>query len=246
MKIPESMRARLRKIPGYPIALFIYHLARGVETRNEALIQIFPPAGLFQPYVYTSNDRYPDIFEFLWEQIRDEPEIRILSFGCSTGEEVFSLRRYFSRAILIGIDINRFNIAVCRRRVRRLKDEGIRFLLASSTAEEADASLDVILAMAVFRHGKLNLVPPPESCEREIRFAAFESAVTDFARCLKPGGFLVIHNAMFRFTDTAVSGLFLPIPLEGLLIEAPLYDRDNRLLPDEHYPLVLFRKLQPT
>jgi SAM-dependent methyltransferase len=243
MKIPESIRARLRKVPGFPIARFIYHLARGVETRNAALIQLFPPAGLFQPITSTSSDRYPGIFEFLREQIRDAPETRILSFGCSTGEEVFSLRRYFPTSTLIGIDINRYNIAVCQKRLRRLNDTGIRFLKAGSTAEEASASFDAILAMAVFRHGKLNQSPPPPACDPRILFADFESAVTDFTRCLKPNGFLVIHNAMFRFSDAAVSRLYLPIPREGHCIEGPLYDSNNRLLSEQRYPFVVFRKL---
>jgi SAM-dependent methyltransferase len=243
MKIPEDMRARLRKLPGFPAARFVYHLARGVETRNAALIQLFPPAGLFQPFTSTSGDRYPGIFDFLREQIRDAPETRILSFGCSTGEEIFSLRRYFSASTLIGIDINWLNIAVCRRRLRRLKDTGIQFLQAGSTAEEASASFDVILAMAVFRHGKLNLSSPPQACDHEIHFADFESAVTDLTRCLRSNGFLVIHNAMFRFTDAAVSRQYLPIPREGYCIEGPLYDRNNQLLPGQCYPFVVFRKL---
>jgi SAM-dependent methyltransferase len=246
MKIPEGIRVRLRKVPGFPVARFFYHLARGTETRNAALIQLFPPAGIFQPYTSTSCDRYPGIFDFLREQIQDAPETRILSFGCSTGEEVFSLRRYFPASTLIGIDINRFNIAVCQRRLRRLKDAGIRFFQADSTADEASASFDAILAMAVFRHGKLNLSPPPQACDHEIHFADFESAVTDFNRCLKPNGFLVIHNAMFRFSDAAVSRLYLPIPREGHCIEGPLYDCKNRLLTEQRYPFVIFRKLAAT
>jgi len=241
--IPESIRARLRRVPGFPVARFIYHLMRGVETRNAALIQLFPPTGLFQPFASTSDDRYPDVFEFLREQIRDAPETRILSFGCSTGEEVFSLRRYFPASTLVGIDINRFNIAVCQRRLRRLKDAGMQFLKAGSTTKEASASFDAILSMAVFRHGKLNLSPPPQVCDQQILFADFESAVTDFTRCLKSNGFLVIQNAMFRFSDTTVSRLYLPVPREGLCIESPLYDRENRLLPDRRYPFVIFRKL---
>ena len=111
-----DIRAMLRKMPGFRAARFVYHLVPSVESRNATLLLLYPPAGLYQPYGTTSNDRYPEIFQQVREQIGDGADRRILSFGCATGEEVFTLRRYFAQATIVGLDINPYNISVCRSR----------------------------------------------------------------------------------------------------------------------------------
>ena len=183
------------------------------------------------------------IFQLVRERIGDGVDLRLLSFGCATGEEVFSLRRHFPMATIVGFDINRHNIAVCRSRLRRAKDSRLIFAQAASTAGEAEASYDAIFAMAVFRHGDLNLSPPPPKCDHRLRFADFERSVTDLTRCLKSGGLLVIHNAMFRFGDTRVAAQFEPVECKGHFLDGPLYDRENCSLAAGHYPYVIFRKL---
>jgi len=49
-------------------------------------------------------------------QLGDGAGVRLLSFGCSRGEEVFTLRHYFSTAAIKGIDIDPDNVD--RRAVR--------------------------------------------------------------------------------------------------------------------------------
>src|SRR5690348_1435173 len=70
-----------------------------------------PKRGAFQPFNDTQPDRYPVIFKFVQARLGAETPAAILSFGCATGEEVFSLRRYFPRATIKGIDINPGNVA---------------------------------------------------------------------------------------------------------------------------------------
>lgn len=66
------------------------HLFRSTELRLRHVTN--PRDDLFQPYNDTSLDRYPAIFRFLQGELAAIEEPRVLSFGCSTGEEVFSLR----------------------------------------------------------------------------------------------------------------------------------------------------------
>lgn len=238
------VRPFLRKVPGYRIALFIYKLVRSQESRNAALLLLRPPKGLYQPYGTTSADRYPDIFLAVRKLLEGDASVRILSFGCATGEEVFSLRRYFPEANIAGLDINPLNIAVCRFRRLKAGDKKMTFAVAGSTEGEASASYDAIFAMAVFRHGDLNISPPPPESGHRIRFAAFEQSVADLARALKPGGLLVIQHAMFRFGDTHTAKEFETVYSVKLDNREPLYGRDNCLLPDEEYPDVVFRKLK--
>ncbi len=99
-------------------------------------------------------------------------DIRILSYGCSNGDEVFSLRRYFTRAIIKGLDINSGSIAVCRRRLRKSPDAAISFATASSAKAEPSSTYDAIFCMAVLRHGSLGL-PGVTRCDHLIRFDNF-------------------------------------------------------------------------
>ena len=237
------LKSGLRKVPGFKLAKFFLSLVRGVESRNAALLLLRPPKGLYQPWGTTSDDRYPQIFKHVRDQIGDGANVRILSFGCSTGEEVFSLRRYFPQAAIVGFDINRHNIAVCRRRQRKSGDDRMAFATSGSTAAESDASFDAIFAMAVFRHGSLNSSPPPPECDPILTFADFEQSVTDLARALKPRGLLIIRNAMFRFADTQVAGEFETVLSVKEDPPGPQYGRDNRILPDEDYPDTIFRKI---
>jgi SAM-dependent methyltransferase len=241
--VKNRLKLALRKVPGFRAARFVYRVLNGMESRNAALIQLHPPEGLFQPYGTTSNNRYPETFHLVHKQIGDGVDVRLLSFGCATGEEVFDLRRHFPMATIVGLDINRHNIAVCQKRLRRINDTRLIFTQAASTADEAGASYDAIFAMAVFRHGDLNVSPPPARCDHRLRFADFEKSVNDLSRCLKPGGLLAIHHAMFRFGDTSVATQFAPVTCGNQFIDGPLYDRENCSLPEGRYPHVVFRKL---
>jgi SAM-dependent methyltransferase len=243
-ELKKRLKPVLRRVPGFRAARFIYQALHSVESRNAALIQLRPPEGLFQPYGTTSYDRFPEIFQLVRERVGDGANVRILSFGCATGEEVFSLRRYFPEANIVGLDINPFNIAVCRFRRLKAGDKRMTFAVAGSTHGETSASYDAIFAMAVFRHGDLNTSPPPPNSGHRIRFADFEQSVADLARVLKPGGLLVIQHAMFRFGDTRVAKDFEAVCSVKIDKPDPLYGRDDCLLPDAEYPDAVFRKIQ--
>jgi SAM-dependent methyltransferase len=236
-------KPRLRTVPGYRLARFFFNLFHGTESRNAALLLLWPPKGLFQPYGTTSFDRYPVIFDFVRNQIGDGNDVRILSVGCSTGEEVFSLRRYFPRAAIVGLDINPLNVVVCRFRKLRRGDRRMHFAVASSTAGEPDSSYDAVFAMAVFRHGDLNVVPPPPVCDHRIRFEAFARSVDDLARIVKPRGLLVMQHAMFRFSDTRVASQFETALSLQPDEPGPIYGSDNCLLKGVNDSGVVFRKL---
>jgi SAM-dependent methyltransferase len=228
----DRLKALLRKAPGAPLWRFFYHL-RNESSRNRALLDLRPPQGLFQPESTTRENRYPAEFKFVRDHLGDGPDRRILSFGCSTGEEVFSLRHYFPTAQIKGVDINRRNIRKCRERLARIGgDPGLSFEIAGSAVTEPTAHYDAVFAMAVFRHGKLGEAPP--SCAHLIRFGDFERSVGELARSLKPRGLLILCHANFRFGDTAAASAFTRIcvaPSNPKSARTPLYGPDDKLLP---------------
>ncbi|HEX4410998.1 MAG TPA: class I SAM-dependent methyltransferase [Xanthobacteraceae bacterium] len=212
--------------------------------RNVIWLNLVKPRGAFQPFSDTRADRYPRIFDFVRAQLGADSNVCILSYGCSTGEEAFSLRNYFPKAAIKGIDINPGNIAICRRRLRDACDGGIFFSVGSSTRAEPSATYDAIFAMAVLRHGGLG-APGLTRCDHLIQFEDFAEAVADFARCLKPSGQLIIRHSNFRLADTPTAPMFETVLRVGFpknSQQTPLFGPDNRLLAGIEYPDTVFRK----
>lgn len=210
--------------------------------RNAMLVRLERPLGLFQPDNHTLPDRYPELFDIALREIGDGPDRRLLSFGCSTGEEVFALRRRFRAARLEGLDINRRNIAIARARLAAAPDERIVFRAAGSGADLAPSSYDAIFCMAVFRHGSLGDGVFPR-CDHRIRFADFDRAASDLAASLRPGGLMFLEWSNFRFCDTRAFAQFEPAHTASQADKPdPIYDRADRLMPGAAYRDVVFRK----
>jgi 2-polyprenyl-3-methyl-5-hydroxy-6-metoxy-1,4-benzoquinol methylase len=202
-----------------------------------------PLAGRFQVHSHTLPDRYPWLFEFAKSRIGDDPRTRLLSFGCSRGDEVFSLRKYFPAAEIKGVDVDPRNIKQCLKRSRSEPAQRVTFAVASTTENEQAMTFDAIFCLAVLCHGDLTATGAVR-CDPHVRFEDFERIVTDFERCLKPGGLLFLHTANFRFSDTAVAPRF-DVMLEAKpeqLAPDVLFGRDNRLLKGVRYHEVAFRK----
>lgn len=221
----------------------LWRLAVDRPYRNMMWLYWRRPQGVFQPFNDTFENRYPRIFRFVESELGAGSDVKILSFGCSTGDEVFSLRGYFPRAAIKGIDINPGNIAACRRRLKRMADAAISFEIASSTAAEPAACYDAIFCMAVLRHGSLGL-PGVTRCDHLIRFEDFAQAIEDFKRCLKPGGLLVVRHSNFRLCDTPAGADFETILRVKIRnpSEARIFGPDNQLMRGVEYPDAVFRK----
>jgi SAM-dependent methyltransferase len=234
------------KRPAFAVraARSLWRLVFDRSYRNLMWLRLLPPTGAFQPFNDTRADRYPKIFRFVQSALGTSSKIRILSYGCSTGEEVFSLRNYFPHAAIRGIDINAANIAVCRRRLKEKPDAAISFEFASSTEAEPAAAYDAIFAMAVLRHGNLGLLGVTR-CDHLIRFDEFARAVEDFSRCLKPGGLLVIRHSNFRLCDAPAGTAFetvLRVKNAETTKKTPIFGPDNLLMVGVEYPDTVFRK----
>ena len=237
-------KAKLKKLPGLVPLVRLCKLIGNPQYRSEWRLKHNGPHNLFQPYGTTFVDRYPRIFTFVKDQLANATSPRLLSFGCSTGEEVFTLRRYFSNAEIVGIDINPRSIAHCRKQLLKQNDPRIRFELSNSPDTEPQAYYDAIFCMAVLRHGDLG-ASGAVNCEHLISFADFEKTVTALCRCLKPGGYLSIMHSNFRFSDTAVAQGFetvLRSEKRASRNDTPIYGADNHLLPNVVYHEMVFRK----
>ena len=223
-------------------ARLAWRLLRDPPYRHMMRLVWWRKRDTFQPFNDTQADRYPGIFKFVQSELGADRPANILSFGCATGEEVFSLRRYFSRARIKGIDINPGNIEAARARLAATPDAGLSFALGASTADEPATHYDAIFCMAVLRHGSLG-EPGVERCDHLLRFDDVARVFADFHRCLKPGGLLVVRHSNFRLRDTPIGARFetlLAVPFRGS--KTPIFGPDNRLMPGVECPDAVFRK----
>ncbi|WP_413203947.1 class I SAM-dependent methyltransferase [Rhodospirillum sp. A1_3_36] len=212
----------------------LWRALRHSKDRETILLRLRSPPGLFQPDGHTTCDRYPICFKVVCTELKDQKNPRLLSFGCSTGEEVFSLARLLTDATVRGLDINRRAVDKARLSTPPIWADRISFAVASSTKAEPSETYDAVLAMAVFRHCDLQGLHP-QRCDHRIRFADFAQSIEDLARCIKPGGLLVLRNSHFRFSDTATFHLFQPVLTLARVQTTPpnpIYGPDNRLILD--------------
>ena len=221
----------------------LWHLRRRA-ARDYARIRLTSRDTLFQDDGTTGPDRYPTIFAFVREALGDGETPRLLSFGCATGEEVLSLRRYFPQAHLAGIDINPRHITLARARPELARDARVTLERAGSLRGQADGAFDAIFCLSVLRRGILG-VGRRERCDPHLRFADFDRQIAEFARCLRPGGLLAVRNSNFRVRDASAAGQFEVALRLRLAPDAttPLFGPDNRRLADQVYGEAVFRRV---
>lgn len=147
---------------------------------------------------WTQYDRTPDIFRGVAEL---GPARKILSFGCSTGEEVRTLRdKYFPRSVIHGIDIN---AGIVTRNQRNNPDPDIEYF---DNPIDLDDDYDVIFAMSV-------LCRWPDGQE-QYHFDTFQRALLSLDKRLKPGGLLVIYNAQYLIEESLLGEHYEPVQID--------------------------------
>ena len=232
----------------YRLLRAAYRFVTDGDYRSVWTLRLLKPKNLFQANNKTWADRYPVVFRQVREKLGDGSDLRLLSFGCATGEEVFTLRQYFPNAWIKGIDINSYNISVCRKRLAATPDPKISFEIADSVQRELADEYDGIFCMAVFRRGDL-IDSRFTRCDSLICFQDFCRTVDEIARRLKPGGFLSMIHANFRFRDTPTADDFelafrMELPVKGEYV-TPIFDKENKRTDEFNCDEVIFRRKFP-
>lgn len=179
----------------------------------------------FQKDSYTVLNRYPVLFAECQNYLCNTANPRILSFGCSSGEEVFTLGLYFPNATIIGIDINSWCLKQCKK-----KNTERRFSFYHRLSEEYinSKNFDIVFCLAVFQRTE-NRTETDEATQG-FTFNMFEEEILILDKKLKSNGLFVIDNTDFSFLETSCSAYYRPLEFEKnkLLRPRPLFNRQNQ------------------
>jgi len=177
----------------------------------------------------TALNRYPEIFAAAAAAAPHAK--RVLSFGCSTGEECVTLAEYFTTAQIVGTDINPVNLL----KARKHRNHRIRFVYASDRVLSGFGGFDVVFCMAVLRTSKRRRI------YRHYPFDRFMERAQFLESLVKPRGLLVIHNAAYRFSDIPRRSPYDIVPLATEHDKVYLPDGITETNPDG----CIFRKRGP-
>lgn len=121
-------------------------------------------------------------------------ELSILSFGCSSGDELVTLRCLFPDARIHGCDIDPSALAAARA-VSEIAD----VFLSDVSEIRKRAPYDLICAFS-----SLCINPLPKGPFSDAYpFSRFDDLIGMFSDCLSPGGIIALQNASCLFRDTS-------------------------------------------
>lgn len=199
------------------------------DYRTVALLKAFRGRRLHQTTVVTWMDRYPAIFGACQIHFAGRDDLEILSYGCSTGEEVVTLRHYFPSARIVGAEINPRSLAACRAREL---DDRISFIDSDADLIRRAGPFDAIFCMAVLQRTPHAIeAQGVKDLARTYPFEKFDAQVSAFDRLLRHGGLLVMHNTQYLFSDASVASRYAPLANQPEPVcSGPRFDRNSALI----------------
>ena len=209
--------------------------------RSQSISKIRYKKHFHQISHYTEANRYPDLFEICRDYLREEMAPKILSYGCSTGEEVFSLSKYLPDALIVGTDISKWCIKEANK-----KNIEKKFLFLHSESKQFSLldKFDAIFCLAVFQHTNNRDEYVTEATK--YIFSQFEQQLIVLDKKLKTGGLLFIDNSDFDFLESKIVYKYFPLQMDNnkVLRERPLFNKSNNHISNTMEIYRVFKKLK--
>jgi len=214
------------------------------EYRAICFMRLFRPGSVAQTTPLTGINRYPAIFSACRDYFRNEKvekDIRILSFGCSTGEEVLTLRDYFPDAEIVGAEINRNSLRICQKLI---VDKKIAFIYSKKRNIARFGPYDAVFCMAVLQRTP-NFVMSEGITDlgKIYPFQKFEKQVNELDRHINSGGLFVITYAQYMFKDANASHKYKALGYKQNVI-MPAFDKNSRLKSQKSEQDVIYVKTE--
>lgn len=206
------------------------------DGRAQLWTRIAHGGTLHQVSGHTEPDRYPGLFDLV---ARLQPEAaRILSFGCSTGEEIEAIRKRFPAAGIVGAEINPKSRSAARRRMR----DDARVQVVGPDAIHGE--FDLIFALAVLQVQPHRVVDAGiDDLSAIYPFERFDRQVNELAGRLRPGGMLCLYNAQYRAEDSSAAAMLEAVE-ESPPVDDLVFAPAGKRYPRGTIGRSLFRKLR--
>jgi len=237
IKIPISMLYLIRNSFRYSLHIFI-----DADYRSSILVELLNSRDVHQTTSLTFMNRYPVIFSACQNYFKEKKDLRILSYGCSTGEEILTLRSYFPSANIVGAEINKRSLKICRKRT---VDEKISFIYSTLSEIQKNEPYDVIFSMAVLQR-KPHVIAAKgiTSLKNIYPFEKFEETIIEFDKLITPGGLLVVHYTQYSLLDTDVAQKYQALGNYNQNdYKEPVFDKNSNLIKNPDPQNSIFIKL---
>lgn len=213
------------------------------EFRGIFSMKILRNKSVHQTTPFTYMDRYPVIFSACRDYFRDINNIKVLSYGCSTGEEVLTLRKYFKDANIVGAEINKNSLDICRS----LKvDDKITFINSNKKEIGRYGKYDLIFCMAVLQRTPETITKQGiKSLKKIYPFEKFEKQIIELDKQLNKGGLMVIHFSQYSFDDVNISSKYKALGNYNQDdYNSAIFDRNSNLITEPTSRRSIFVKLE--
>jgi ubiquinone/menaquinone biosynthesis C-methylase UbiE len=174
-------------------------------------------------------DRYPILFSACRDYFNGKQDLKILSYGCSTGEEVLTLRRYFPTAQIIGADINKKSLAKCRKLP---VDEKINFVYSTIDEIKKYGPFDAIFCMAVLQRKPHDVAAKKITSLKSVYpFEKFEKQVNELDKLMNPRGLLTLHYTQYSLNDTNLATKYIDLGNYNQDdYKSPMFDKHSNIV----------------
>jgi predicted TPR repeat methyltransferase len=181
------------------------------------------------------------LFKQIAEELKEIEKPKILSYGCSTGEEVFSIKQLIPNAEITGVDINHW----CLRKARKKNTFiGCYFLHLKNVTWRRHIYYDCIFATGVFQKS-INRNAKLKISDDSFLFKDFDNKITELVELLKNEGLFVLDHTDYRFVDLPVYNQQFQIRLDNSLKRfRPNFDQSNKLASaTSNLPRIFIKKI---
>lgn len=129
--------------------------------------------------------------------------LRILSFGCSQGDELITLRMMFPKDRIFGCDIKETSLNAVRA-----VDHLAEVFISSFDNIRRHGPYDLILAYSSLC---VHPLPAGKKISELFPFTLFDEIISLFAETLRPGGILLTRNTSYLISHTSSGDAFAAV-----------------------------------